>query len=200
MYPAEKTSVNVSPSAVVMLALFVLLSSPEILAALLLAALVHEWGHYLALHVLGGRVDVITVTAFGAEMHIAPQSRLSYGGEMVATFAGPAMNILLALLFGLAGARMPLCYLLGGAQFLLGALNLLPISPLDGGSLLWLAIVWLTEPYTADRAAADTGLAVSFLLLAATAVLGCRMGGGGFLVVTALWLLLSSIRQRLRLT
>lgn len=200
MYPAEQTSVRVSPSAVAVLALFVLLSSPEILAALLLAALAHEWGHYLALRAFGGRVDTITVTALGAEMHIAPQKSLSYGAEILATFAGPAVNLLLALFLGFAGQHMSICYLFSGAQFILGAFNLLPITPLDGGSILWLAVAWVTEPYTADHAAADIGLVASFILLAATAMVGCHVGGGGFLVATSLWLLLTSLRQRLRLT
>ena len=200
MYPAEKTEIRVSPSAVAVLVLFVLLSSPVILAALLLAALAHEWGHYLVLRLLGGRVSEISITALGAEMHIAPHSRLSYGGEILATFAGPFTNLLFGLLLGLAGQRMPICYLLGGAQVILGAFNLLPITPLDGGSILWLAVAWLTQPDTADRITATVGLVVSVLLLAVTALLGCHMGGGGFLVCMALWLLLTSLRQRLRLT
>lgn len=200
MCPTEQTAIKVSPAAAAVLAAFVLLSSPEILAALLLAALAHEWGHYLVLRALGGRVDAVTVTALGAEMHIAPQSRLSYGGEIGATLAGPAVNLLLALLLGFCGRRVPFCYLLAGAQFILGVFNLLPITPLDGGSILWLVVAWLTEPYTADRAAADVGLAASILLLAVTALLGCHMGGGGFLVLTALWLLLTALRQKLRLT
>lgn len=200
MYPIEYTEIRVSPAVVAVLAIFVLLSSPEILAALLLAALFHEWGHYLVLRILGGRVDVITVTAFGAEMHIAPNCRLSYGGEILATVAGPAANLLLAILLGFLGRYGALYYLLAGAQFILGTFNLLPITPLDGGSILWLSIAWCTEPNTADRIAADVGLGTAIVLLALTSILGCRMGGGVFLVLMALWLLLTSLRQRLRLT
>lgn len=200
MYPTEQTTIRVSPAAVVVLAAFILLSSPEILAALLLAALAHEWGHYLVLRALGGRVDTIEVTALGAEMHIAPSCRLSYGGEILATLAGPAVNLLLGLLWGLCGQYTPLFYLLAGAQFILGLFNLLPITPLDGGSILWLAAAWSTEPYTADRVASNVGLAVAFLLLAVTAILGSCAGGGCFLVLMALWLLLTSLRQKLRLT
>lgn len=199
MCPTNRTTISVSPAAVVVLAAFVLLSSPEILAALLLAALMHEWGHYLVLQMLGGRVDAVTITALGAEMHIAADCRLSYGGEILATLAGPAINLLSALLLGLLGRYASLCYLLSGAQFILGAFNLLPIAPLDGGSILWLSIAWCTEPNTADRVSANIGLAAAFLLLTVTALLGCRMGGGIFLVLMALWLLLTSLRQRLRL-
>lgn len=199
MYPTDRTTIRVSPAAVAVLGVFVLLSSPEMLAALLLAALMHEWGHYLVLHMQGGRVDAVTVTALGAEMHMADDCRLSYGGEILATLAGPAVNLLAAPVLGMLGHHAPLCYLLSGAQLILGAFNLLPIAPLDGGSILWLSIAWCTEPNTADRASANIGLAAAFLLLSVTALLGCRMGGGIFLVLMALWLLLTSLRQRLRL-
>lgn len=200
MYPTEQTAIHVSPAAVGILALFVLLSPTELLAALLLAALSHEWGHYLMLRSLGGKIDAVTVTAFGAEMHIAPDCRLSYGGEILATLAGPVTNLLCGVLLSFCGCRVPLCYLLAGAQLLLGIFNLLPITPLDGGSILWLAVAWLSQPDRADYISANVGLAVSFLLLTATALLGCRVGGGGFLVLMVLWLLLTSLRQRLRLT
>lgn len=200
MYPIEKTTIRVSPAAILVLALFILLSSPEMLAALLLAALLHEWGHYLVLRLLGGRVDTIAVTVLGAEMRIAPDSRLSYGEEILATLAGPTANLLFGLLFALYGGPMPIFYLLSGAQLILGLFNLLPIAPLDGGSALWLTVAWCTEPNTADRVASNVGLAVAFILLAVTALLGCHMGGGLFLVLMALWLLLTSLRQRLHLT
>ena len=48
MCPTEQTAIKVSPAAAAVLAAFVLLSSPEILAALLLAAL--DIGCYWAVH------------------------------------------------------------------------------------------------------------------------------------------------------
>ncbi len=53
MRPPERTRVRVSPGAPALLAVFVWLSSPEVLGAVLLAALCHELGHYAVLRSRG---------------------------------------------------------------------------------------------------------------------------------------------------
>ena len=79
-----------------------------------------------------------------------------------------------------------------GAQLVLGVFNLLPVLPLDGGSLLWNLAAWLTEPYTADRVAGVVGFGVAALLtLAAGAAL--MLGGSPFLLLAAAGLLWHSI-------
>ena len=75
---------------------------------------------------------------------------------------------------------------------MLGVFNLLPVLPLDGGSLLWNLAAWLTEPYTADRVAGVVGFGVAALLtLAAGAAL--MLGGSPFLLLAAAGLLWHSI-------
>lgn len=125
------------------------LSSPEVLGAVLLAALCHELGHYAALRRRGGWVRAVRISALGAEMQVA--GRMSYGGELLAAAAGPAVNLVLAAALGLLGRWGEPLYLLAGAQAVLGCFNLLPILPLDGGRMLWLALCWGTDPFLADR-------------------------------------------------
>ena len=74
-----------SPGAPALLAVFVWLSSPEVLGAVLLAALCHELGHYAALRRQGGWVRAVRISALGAEMQVA--GRMSYGGELLAAAA-----------------------------------------------------------------------------------------------------------------
>ena len=90
-----------SPGAPALLAVFVWLSSPEVLGAVLLAALCHELGHYAALRRQGGWVRAVRISALGAEMQVA--GRMSYGGELLAAAAGPAVNLLLAAALALTG-------------------------------------------------------------------------------------------------
>mgnify|MGYP001037582139 CR=1 FL=1 len=117
---------------------------------------------------------------------------LSYGGELLAAAAGPAVNLILALLLGYGGRLWSPLYLFAGAQLVLGVFNLLPVLPLDGGSLLWNLAAWLTEPYTADRVAGVVGFGVAALLtLAAGAAL--MLGGSPFLLLAAAGLLWHSI-------
>ena len=76
--------------------------------------------------------------------------------------------------------------LLAGAQGVLGCFNLLPILPLDGGRMLWLALCWRTDPFLADRMAGGVSLAAAGLLTAAGAALA---GRSPFLLMTAVCLL-----------
>ena len=187
-----RAALSVSPTAPLLLALFVLLSSPLLLAALLLAAVLHELGHCLALHVLHARVTAIRISALGAEMQVA--GSLSYGGEVLAAAAGPAVNLALALVLGLGGRLWEGMYLFSGAQLVLGVFNLLPIQPLDGGSILWNLSAWLTEPYTADRVAAAVSFGMAALLtLAAAAALW--LGGSPFLLLAAMALFVRAVRE-----
>ena len=161
-----------------------MLSSPLLLSALLLAAILHELGHYWVLRRLHARVTAIRITALGAEMQVA--GRLSYGGELLAAAAGPVSNLLLAAAIGLLGRWWEPLYLLAGAQAVLGCFNLLPILPLDGGRMLWLALCWGTDPFLADRVTQAVSLAAAGLLTVAGAALARR---SPFLLWTAAALL-----------
>ena len=184
MRPPERTRIRVSPGAPALLAVFVWLSSPEVLGAVLLAALCHELGHYAALRRRGGWVRAVRISALGAEMQVA--GRMSYGGELLAAAAGPAVNLLLAAALGLPGRWWEPLYLLAGAQAVLGCFNLLPILPLDGGRMLWLALCWGTDPFLADQVTQAVSLAAAGLLTVAGAALARR---SPFLLWTAAALL-----------
>lgn len=186
MWRSLPITVSVSPSVPLLLAAFVLLSSPLLLSALLLGAVLHELGHCLELRLLHARVTALRISVLGAEMQIA--GRLSYGGEILAAVAGPAVNLALALLLGLGGRVWEGLYLFSGAQLALGLFNLLPVQPLDGGRILWHLTAWITEPYTADRVSgvAGFGMAALLTLLAAAAL---WMGGSPFLLLAAAGLL-----------
>ena len=182
----DPAKILVSPTVPLLLALFVLLSSPLLLGALLLAALTHELGHCAMLRWLQARVTAVRITALGAEMRI--EGRLSYGGEVLAAAAGPAVNLLLAPLLAYGGRLWEMLYLFAGTQLVLGLFNLLPILPLDGGSMLWNLLAWITEPYTADRVMTAIGFGTAAVLTLA-AIWAAWQGGGFFFLLAALGLL-----------
>ena len=188
----DPAKIIVSPTVPLLLALFVLLSSPLLLGALLLAALTHELGHCAMLRWLRARVTAVRITAMGAEMRI--EGRLSYGGEVLAAAAGPAVNLLLAPLLAYGGRLWEMLYLFAGTQLVLGLFNLLPILPLDGGSMLWNLLAWVTEPYTADRVMTAIGFGTAAVLTLA-AVWAAWQGGGFFFLLAALGLLWQPLGQ-----
>lgn len=192
MSRSPDVTVCVRPSALLTPALFLLLTdTPILLAALLPAALLHELAHYAVLHLCGVRAARFTITGLGASLYVPELHRLSSGAELLSAAAGPLMNLLLWVLLSLTGREE--LTLFAGAQMVLGVLNLLPVRPMDGGRILWLATAYLTEPYTADRVAAAVGLAASSALLALCLWLVLTTGSGLFLLLGALWLAYRSL-------
>ena len=180
-------ALTVSPSALVLLAAFLLLSRGLTLpAALLSAALCHELAHVLTLHALHTPPRRLTLSATGAELYVPDLHRLSYGGELLAVAAGPVCNLLLWVLLSLLSVDALSVF--AGANLLLGALNLLPVRPMDGGRILWLRTALFTEPYTADRVATLVGAVTGLALLSLCLYLTASTGGGLFLLPGALWL------------
>ena len=127
MWRHRGVAVRVSPTAVLLLAVFALVAPPVCLAAVLLAAGCHEAGHYMALRLSGGRLAAVSVSAFGAQMRVRDRYRLSYGREALCVLAGPLINGTLSWLLSLAGARREELYIFAGAKLILSVFNLLPL-------------------------------------------------------------------------
>lgn len=138
-----------SPGAPALLAVFVWLSSPEVLGAVLLAALCHELGHYAALRRQGGWVRAVRISALGAEMQVA--GRMSYGGELLAAARRTGGESGAGGGAGTSGPVVGAAVSAGRGPGGVGCFNLLPILPLDGGRMLWLALCLGTDPFLADR-------------------------------------------------
>ena len=180
----KRTEIKVAQGTVPVLVLFVTLVSPEGLAVLLLAALCHEMGHYLVLWYCGAAVERVSVSPLGVAMQLAQRPQLSYGQELAAVAAGPTINLALALALSAWGGVGEWAYAAAGAHLVLGLFNLLPIRPLDGGTMLWLAVAWRWDPFIADRAARVIGGA-AVLMICACGVWLWRQTGTPFLLLGA---------------
>ena len=183
MYPHKKTKIYFSPWTALLLAAFICFSSPVLLAALLLAALVHELGHYALLRRNKVEVTELHISPFGVKMCTDYRRQISYGAEIMIVLAGPACNLLLALLFAKLGSRLEIAYLFSGAQLVLGLFNLLPIHPLDGSRFFWLLTAWCTEPFTADRLIYKIHLCMTFALLGISFIVLYMEKGSPFLLM-----------------
>ena len=149
----------------------------------LLACAVHELGHVAAALILGGRAERLSLTAVGAELSFSYRAPLSYGRDSFVALAGPAANLLLGGLFFLLDLRLPAMLSLG-----IGAFNLLPILPLDGGRVLYGLLAEKLDPDWADRLlTAAAGCLVG--LLAGAGVIAAVHYANVTLLLTALWLL-----------
>jgi Zn-dependent protease len=125
--------VEISPGAAIFFAaVYVLLDFSDI-AALALAAAVHELGHIAALGVLGARVRRLR---FGMDgLCIVYTGAISYPGQFAAALAGPLAGAALAIIFAGLGAEMEsgFLYVCAGLSAALSVFNLLPALPWTEG-------------------------------------------------------------------
>ena len=193
----RRIRLSVSPALVVLLFLFALIDRQKLLLQILLAAGLHECGHFFALRLFGGEIDALRLTAFGAEMRIRHSERLSYSRELAAVLAGPAVNLLCALLLG----RMAVAldwergYMLSGIHMLLALFNLLPMRALDGGRALELAVSWRWDPEVGDRIARWTGAVAALALAVCLEEVMRRTGGSLWLLPALAGLLVAAGRE-----
>lgn len=134
--------IDVNPSFVLLLAIVALTMGgvAGVIAALVAFASViaHELGHALVARRLGVRVASIELHFFGGAAKLVDQPRTP-GDEVAISAAGPAVSFVIAglsLLLAQLAFAAPLFGALAWINLLLGAFNLIPALPLDGGRIL----------------------------------------------------------------
>lgn len=148
--------------------IFRVLSSWSLAAILMVALLVHEYGHYVVARRLGIRVSgPYFIAVLGAFVKL-DQDVTSRRDETYIALAGPFAGSIMTLAFAMGFALTQSPYL-AVIAFIAGVINILqmvPMLPLDGGRALW-GIVFSIHPYL--------GIALSIVIVltpVALAVLG----------------------------
>lgn len=144
-------------------------------------SLLHELGHITAIRLLGGRLHGFSGGGQGFALAV---NGLSYKAELWVALAGPAVNLLLALLFWLWGSAF-YCF----ANLALAAMNLLPILPLDGGRVLRAVLSLYLPPHRQRLVLQITGPAFLLPLLALAFWQFLRSGYNISLLFVCLYLL-----------
>ena len=186
----EPSRVKVSPGFLLLLGvLFWLDEGVGPLPWGLLACVLHELGHIAAAAVLKGSVRGLSLTAVGAELRIDYEAPLTYGQDSLVALAGPAAN----LLFGALALRLR-WELAAAVSLTIGAFNLLPIPPLDGGRVVYgLLAVHLDTDWAEWLMTALSGCLVG--VLAGVGAMAAAQYGNATLLLTALWLLAGVLRR-----
>lgn len=138
----------------------------ERLVLVFVCALLHEAGHLAVLVGFGDREPTLFLSPGGARIESRLSGELPYKNDAAVAAAGPAVNLVLSLAFLL------LFRITGGERLLeaartnlaLGAVNLLPLSFLDGGRLLS-DLLYLRFDETKARRLGVVFEAVSFFAL-----------------------------------
>lgn len=150
-----RASVSVDPRACIFAALLLLLVPLHWLLAAVLAAILHECFHILAIRLCGKHVFRIHIGLGGT----AIETDVSGGTqELLCAIAGPFGSLLLLTLCH----RFPELALCAGAQ---GLFNLLPVYPLDGGRALRCLLTMLFPDKTVQIGRWVTRAVFLFLLV-----------------------------------
>ena len=179
----RRSFISVSPIAVpfYIIALFFRFS-----ALTLLAALLHELGHIVAIRITGGKILRIKILPIGAEIDALPAK--SYLTEAFICGAGIASNILFAALsFSVIGfSDFFICSLS------IAAVNALPILGLDGGDLLLCILQSRLDPHKAHAVLS----VISFIFLMITWIISVYIffciGGSPLLLFLDVYLFMST--------
>ena len=135
--------------------------------------LIHEMSHSLVARKKGTPVERITLYMFGGMAEIGKEPETPYN-EFIMAIAGPIASFIMAAIFGViwffsrnfAPVGEPVRYL-AFINIILGAFNMLPGYPLDGGRVLR-SIIW---KFTGDLKkatfiASTTGRIFGFMIIA----------------------------------
>lgn len=186
----EKSRLEISPGFLLLLgALFWLDEGIGLLPWGLLACLTHELGHVAAALLSGGRVERLRLSVVGAELSFSYRAPLSYGRDSLVALAGPAENLLLGGVFFALHRHLPAAISLG-----VGAFNLLPVLPLDGGRVAYGLLAERLDPDWADRLLTASAGCLVGILVGVGAVTAVKYANVT-LLLTALWLLAGVLRH-----
>lgn len=169
-------------------------------AILFVSVLVHELAHSRLAKRYGVQIRQIVLFLFGGVSDISEEIK-DYKKEAKMAFAGPLTSFVLAGLFGLGFLFLTTWGMNGGVvskmaqgvlfysalvNLVLGAFNLIPAFPSDGGRILRAMLVRTKKDYMkATETAVHVGVAISYGLIAVGFL---AMFGGDF--VGGLWILL----------
>lgn len=181
-----------------------------IAAGFLLSVLAHELGHGIAARRRGIDVGPITLYFFGgsASFHLESDRPRD---EAVIALAGPGVSLVIGALLGLfglaadaglAGLRAVggVALVLAALNVVLGAANLVPAYPLDGGRVVR-AVVWARtgDERRGARAAAMSGRIVGWILIGAgLAIMLQGDSADGLMLALSGWFLGSASRAIVR--
>lgn len=182
---------KISGAALIALAAAFFFDIGGIFLPAVMAAVIHEAGHFAALKLTRCRITGLKLELWG--LKLCSVGRMSYAAEMITAAAGPAASLLLAVASSLVG-RYLYCeqaYIVSGISLVFCVFNALPARPLDGGKIVfaWAAMKFGLD--TAERLACIMSCVVILALLVAGTVLLLKSGLNFTLLLAALWLLIS---------
>ena len=138
----------IMPSFWAVLGFLIFLGMGRQYSLLLLAAMIHEFGHGMVIFLYGNTIEEIRLIPGGVDIRYR-ERRFSYSADIMIPLAGPLANLLTAMIFSVLDIAKADYFI--GLNLLLCFFNLLPLHPLDGGKALY-AVMSCLWPIGGERA------------------------------------------------
>lgn len=154
------------------------------------SVVIHELGHALVARAKGLPIADISLYPFGGMARMLEPPRTT-GDEIVVAAAGPLVSFMLGFGFWAIATATGSAevLLLGKVNLILGAFNLLPALPMDGGRILRAVLARRLGHLRATRASARLARWIALALGLA------GLAWSGWLLVIAIFLLLTSMAE-----
>lgn len=187
------TEIYVSFLFAVVIAILLVTDRTGLILPTLIASAVHETGHLLAMWAAGCQPR--NVRLIPASVQIVRNLPNRKDGELAIALCGPAANLAFYLTFRLwyagCGGEWALRFAL--INLLLGGFNLIPVSGLDGGTVLRLLLEKKTDPQRAARTVQILSFALGLAVLAAGIIFTICGSFNLTVYITAVYLLLTAL-------
>ena len=191
---ADRVAVSVSPVTFIMAVFFVAFGMAYEFVCSMTAVIVHEFAHAKVAKKLGYALNNIKIMPYGASLN--GMAELTPKHEIMIAAAGPAVNLVLGLIFAAMWWLIPISYAFTQVFCLcniyIGVFNLIPVFPLDGGRIMLALLsvrVKRQKAYFVMRIVSIVFGAVMialFVLSAVYALNPCFLAVGLFMICSAL--------------
>lgn len=162
--------IRINPLTPVMLIVVTLCGNLRLYLLAYLVMTLHEMAHLIAALFIGLKPESVTFSPFGVHLHLCCKIINSVTDEIILYLAGPLINALFALIALVL--KMPDLYKFNTVLFIM---NILPVSPLDGG-MIALRLLALRVGRKRAQRVLSVFSAVSGTVLLATACYGLYIG------------------------
>ncbi len=180
-----QTALKINVSFAAAVTLMLILDSSGVCAVALLCCVIHEAGHIICLLALGEKPKKIELSFYGIKLERAQLPCIKNADEIAVYASGPAMNFVLSALLFIASNGMPSLKTAALISLCVGAFNLIPCRPLDGGNILFAALYRIAGEEKAEKSCRFVSLCMIMPLGISGVFLALKKGNFTLLAVAA---------------
>ncbi|MCY6484291.1 M50 family metallopeptidase [Clostridium aestuarii] len=173
MKNTERLFVKISKSFLPYIILLIIIGIKGGVVISFLLVFIHELVHYLTAKRLGFKGVDIEILPIGTVLKLKKLDEAEPKEDLIISLSGPLSNLFLAFVFYLLNRILPNYYLrlLCTTNLTLGAFNLIPALPLDGGRILRDILSFRTLYKRANRITVKVSMIIGFFMLSSFGIL-----------------------------